>query len=61
MAKIKAVEMVRRIRDVHHEQLEGKTWEERVAFYEEQSRALHEKLERRRGEEGSGQERKGGI
>ena len=45
--KIRAVEMVRRIRDAHHEQLKDKTWEERVAFYREQARALHRELERK--------------
>jgi hypothetical protein len=44
--KLKAVEMTRRIRDAHHEQLKDKTWEERVAFYKEQARALHEALGR---------------
>ena len=42
--KLKTVEMTRRIRDAHHEQLKDKTWEERVAFYKEQARALHEAL-----------------
>lgn len=43
---LKAVEMTRRIRDTHHEQLKDKTWEERVIFYKEQARALHEALRR---------------
>lgn len=43
---LKAVEMTRRIRDAHHEQLKDKTWEERVAFYKEQARALHEALQK---------------
>ena len=43
---LKTVEMTRRIRDAHHEQLKNKTWEERVAFYKEQARALHEALQR---------------
>jgi hypothetical protein len=33
-SEIKAVEMVRRIRDQHHELLKDKTPEERTAFYE---------------------------
>ena len=41
---MKAVKMTRRIRDTHYEQLKGKTWEERVAFYKEQARALHKEL-----------------
>ncbi len=47
--KIKAVEMVRQIRDAHHEQLKDKTWEERVAFYKRQARTLHEEIEKNRG------------
>ena len=42
--KMKAVKMTRRIRDAHYEQLEDKTWEERVAFYRAQAQALHEQL-----------------
>jgi hypothetical protein len=45
--KIKAVELVRSIRDAQHEQLKDKTWEERVAFYKEQARMLHEELKGR--------------
>lgn len=45
--KIKAVQVVRRIRDAQHEQLKDKTWEERVAFYKEQARALHAEIERK--------------
>ncbi|MEX0600371.1 MAG: hypothetical protein WD205_07000 [Rhodothermales bacterium] len=61
MAKIKAVEMVRRIREAHHEQLEGKTWDEQVAFYKEHACALHEKLDLPRGVEKEGHQRKDGI
>ncbi len=43
---MKAVKMIRRIHDTHYEQLKDKTWEERVAFYKEQARALHEELGR---------------
>ena len=35
---IKAVEMVRRIRDAHYEQLRGKSPEERIAFYRAKAR-----------------------
>jgi hypothetical protein len=45
--KLKTVEMTRRIRDTHHERLRDKSWEERVAFYKEQARALHEALRER--------------
>ena len=34
---IKAVEMVRRIRDAHYEQLRDKSPEERIAFYRAKS------------------------
>ena len=39
-----AVEMVRRIRDEHHEQLKDRTIKERLAFYRHQSRALRNEL-----------------
>ena len=42
--KIKAVEMTRHIREAHHAELEGKTAEERIAFYRERARALHAEL-----------------
>ena len=41
--RIKAVELVRRIRDNHYEQLKDKTREERIAFYRAKAQALHEK------------------
>jgi hypothetical protein len=43
---LKTVELTRRIRDAQHEQLKDKTWKERMAFYKEQARALHETLQR---------------
>ncbi len=49
--KLDAVALVRRIRDEQHERLEGRTWEERAAFYREQAARLHEQIERRRREE----------
>lgn len=48
---IKAVEMVRRIRDAHYEQLRGKTPEERIAFYRTKSRELQAKLAAQRAEQ----------
>ena len=48
MKKIKAVELVRRIRDEHQELLRGKSPEERAAFYREKADQLHEKLGRRK-------------
>ncbi|MEX1256405.1 MAG: hypothetical protein WEG36_02195 [Gemmatimonadota bacterium] len=41
---LKTVEMVREIRDRHHELLKGKSPEERDRFYREQAAALYEKL-----------------
>jgi nucleosome binding factor SPN SPT16 subunit len=38
------IEMVRRIRDNHHEQLKSKTVEERLAFYQKKSSALRSEL-----------------
>jgi len=42
--RIKAVEMARRIRDAHRAELEGKTPEERMAFFREKARLLHAEL-----------------
>jgi hypothetical protein len=47
---IKAVEMVRRIRDAHYEQLRGKSPEERIAFYRAKSRELQAKIAAQREE-----------
>lgn len=41
---IKAVEMVRRIRDTHYEQLRGKSPEERIAFYRDKARRLEAEI-----------------
>jgi hypothetical protein len=48
---IKAVEMVRRIRDAHYEQLRGKSPEERIAFYRAKSRELQAKIAASRAEQ----------
>ncbi len=40
----RTLEMTRRIRDLHHAILAGKTPEERIAFYDERARALLERL-----------------
>jgi hypothetical protein len=42
--EIKAVEIVRHIRDAHYEQLKGKSWDEQVAFYQKKARLLHDEL-----------------
>ncbi|MBV9787579.1 MAG: hypothetical protein JOZ51_05365 [Chloroflexi bacterium] len=42
---IKAVEVVRRIRDAHYEQLKNKTRAERLAFYRAKSQSFQEKAE----------------
>jgi len=42
--EVKAVEMVREIRDRHHELLKGKSSEEQNRFYREQAAVLHKKL-----------------
>ena len=41
---LKAVEMTRRIRDQHYEQLKDKTHAERIAFYQKQAQELHMRL-----------------
>jgi hypothetical protein len=48
---IKAVEMVRRIRDAHYEQLRGKSAEERIAFYRTKARLLEIQLAAQRQEQ----------
>ena len=42
---IKAVELVRNIRDNHYEQLKDKSRVERLAFYRAKAQALHEKVQ----------------
>jgi len=41
---MKTIEMVRRIRDAHYEQLCGKSPEERIAFYRAKARALQAEI-----------------
>jgi hypothetical protein len=43
---IKAVDMVRRIRDAHYERLKDSTVQEKIAFFREKARALHAELGR---------------
>jgi hypothetical protein len=43
--EIKAVEMTRRIREQHAEQLRGATPEERIQFYREKAKRLNEEIE----------------
>ena len=45
---INAIEMVRRIRDAHYEQLRGKSPEERIAFYRAKARLLQAQVEMQR-------------
>ena len=42
--EIKAVEIVRHIRNTHYEHLKGKSWNEQVAFYQKKARLLHDEL-----------------
>jgi hypothetical protein len=44
--EIRAVEMVRRIRDAHYERLKDLSPKEKIAFYREKARALHADLGR---------------
>lgn len=41
---VDAIKMTRMIRDQHYELLKDKTVEERMAFYQEKARKLHQKL-----------------
>jgi hypothetical protein len=45
--EIRAVEMVRRIRDAHYERLKDRSPQEKIAFFREKARALHADLRRR--------------
>ncbi len=41
---IDAVEMTRRIRDAHYQQLKGKTYRERIEFYRMKAQKLHRRI-----------------
>jgi hypothetical protein len=43
---MKAVEMVRRIRDMHYERLKDSSPQEKIAFFREKARRLHTELGR---------------
>ncbi len=47
---IDVVEMVRRIRDAHYEQLRGKSPEEQIAFYHAKSREFQARIAAQREE-----------
>jgi hypothetical protein len=42
--EIRAIEMVRRIRDAHYEKLKDLSPREKIAFFREKARALHADL-----------------
>jgi len=44
--ELKAVEMVRTIRDAHYEKLKDLSSQEKIAFFREKARALHAALGR---------------
>jgi len=44
--EIKAVEMVRSIREAHYAKLKGLSPNEKIMFFREKARALHAELER---------------
>jgi hypothetical protein len=44
--KIKAVEMVRSIRDAHYEELRERSPQEKIAFFREKARTLYAELGR---------------
>jgi len=44
--KIRAVEMVRSIRDAHYEKLKDSSPQEKIAFFREKARRLHTELGR---------------
>lgn len=46
-ANIKAVEMVRKIRDKQHQQLKDKSWEQQIEFFKSQARLIAEEFRRK--------------
>jgi hypothetical protein len=56
---IKAVEMVRRIRDAHYEQLRGKSPEEWIAFYRAKSGLLQAAIAAQRQKQPVGEPQRG--
>jgi len=52
---IKAVEMVRRIRDAHYEQLRDKSPEERIAFYRAKAGLLQAEIAAQRQKQPAGE------
>ena len=56
---IKAVEMVRRIRDAHYEQLRGKSPEERIAFYRSKAGLLQAEIAAQRQKQPAGEPQRG--
>lgn len=48
--QIDAVRMTRQIRDAHAEVLQNTTPEDRIRFYRDKARRLHEAVEERQGE-----------
>jgi hypothetical protein len=44
--EIRAIEMVRRIRDAHYERLKDLSPQKKIAFFREKARALHAVLRR---------------
>ena len=45
--EIKTLEMIRRIREAHYEQLKGKTPQERIAFYREKAQKMNARVKAR--------------
>jgi hypothetical protein len=44
-SKVKAIELIRRIREAHAKQLEGKTQAEKIAFYRAKAQQLNTRLQ----------------
>lgn len=42
--KMRAIEMVRQIREAHYEQLKDKTPQERLAFYREKAQVMNKRV-----------------
>lgn len=44
-SEVKTIELIRRIREAHYEQLEGKTHAEQIAFYRAKAQQMNKRAE----------------
>ncbi len=46
-SEVKTIELIRRIREAHYEQLQGKTHAEQIAFYRAKAQRMNKRAEAR--------------